>query len=129
MTRRWYHGLRRVMPEGVFLFGLCCCMAMGVGRVPLLAAGEMYIGPEQGSIGLSDGHSTDSVIRVGPPATSRSGSRIFMDRNPESGDRVIHVVPPPEEELESDVRIGPLLIIPEVRWPLSPALPGQRAPD
>ncbi|WP_153306887.1 hypothetical protein [Desulfonatronum thioautotrophicum] len=45
------------------------------------------------------------------------------------GDRVIHVVPPPDEDKDVDVYFGPVLITPEIIWPEggkpgSPSLPG-----
>ncbi len=76
-------------------------------------AGGAYIG--------TDDRSGDSVIRVGPSGETKPGSRIYMDRNPGPGDglgdRVIHVVPPPEEEQETEVLFGPLLITPDISWP------------
>ena len=77
------------------------------------ADGGAYIG--------TDGRSGDSVIRVGPSGETKPGTRIYMDRNPGPGDglgdRVIHVVPPPEDEQETEVRFGPLLITPDITWP------------
>lgn len=37
--------------------------------------------------------------------------------NGQVGDRVIHVVPPPDEGKDVDVYFGPVLITPEITWP------------
>ncbi|WP_158269757.1 hypothetical protein [Desulfonatronum sp. SC1] len=88
------------------------------------AAGGTYIG--------TDERSGDSVIRVGPSGESKPGTRMYMDRNPGPGDalgdRVIHVVPPPEEKQETEVLFGPLLITPEITWPGN-TKPGMTRPD
>lgn len=129
MTRRRCRKLPRAMLQWMVLLGFCSFIATATGMAPVLAAGEIYIGPDEPSVGHPGGDTTDSVIRVGPSDATRSGSRIYMDRNLDSGDRVIHVVPPPEEDPESDVRIGPVLIIPEVGWPPSGLPPSGRPPD
>lgn len=88
------------------------------------AAGGAFIG--------TDERSGDSVIRVGPPGESKPGTRMYMDRNPgpggDFGDRVFHVVPPPEEKQETEVHFGPLLITPEITWPEN-NWPGMIKPD
>lgn len=123
MLWRWV----RIFGLGFFVAASPCVGAAGEAWAsPLLAQanGGAYIG--------TDGRSGDSVIRVGPSGETRPGSRIYMDRNPGSadglGDRVIHVVPPPEEEQETEVLFGPLLITPDVTWPgaLKPGPDGRR---
>ncbi|WP_459937343.1 hypothetical protein [Desulfonatronum parangueonense] len=46
-----------------------------------------------------------------------------MDRNPGTGDRIFHVVPPPEREQPHAVIFGPMWISPEVVLPV-PGCPG-----
>lgn len=101
---------------GFALAGFACFPTNGRWGAPAClaqAAGGAYIG--------TDERSGDSVIRIGPPGETRPGTRIYMDRNPvpddDVADRVIHVVPPPEEARETEVFFGPLLITPDITWP------------
>ncbi len=82
------------------------------------AAGGAYIGTDQ--------KSDDFMIRVGPPGTSAPGMGMYIGRNPGTGDRVIHVVPPPEEKQSDHLLIGPLWISPEIVLPAprNPRSPG-----
>ncbi|SMP76552.1 hypothetical protein SAMN06295888_12426 [Desulfonatronum zhilinae] len=118
----------------IWIFGLgfvvvvfpCFATAEESWRSHILAqaAGGAYIG--------TDERSGDSVIRVGPSGEAKPGTRMYMDRNPgpggDLGDRVIHVVPPPEEKQETEVLFGPLLITPEITWPGS-TKPDRTKPD
>lgn len=77
--------------------------------VVTMATGGVYIG--------TDDRSGDSVIRVGPSGDARPRAKIFMDHDSDSGDRVIQVLPPPEQERENEVIFGPMFITPEIIWP------------
>ena len=81
------------------------------------SAGIVFVQAEGGAYIGTDERSSDTVIRIGPPAEAQ-GAGIYMDRNPGTGDRVFHVVPPLAKEQHQGLIFGPMWITPEIVLPV-----------
>lgn len=76
-----------------------------------------------------DRQTADRIIMISPLAPGSDGSGVTFGRDQVTGDRIIHVVPPPAavaQEKWQDVLIGPLFITPEITWPPQSATSGKQ---
>lgn len=99
----------------LFLFALCIASAALISQAGIAQAQKGFAADpnEQGE---------DRSLRVGGEQSEPYGPAMRIDRDAETGDRIMHVAPRPEVQQNPDLLIGPLLISPEI------TMPGQRKP-
>jgi hypothetical protein len=76
-----------------------------------------------------DKQAGDRIIMIFPLAPGSEGSGVTFGRDQATGDRIIHIVPPPAAVTQKkwqNVLIGPLFITPEITWPPQSATSGER---
>lgn len=103
-------GLMALLSKGrCMLWAMFICLLAGL---PVKAQQ-----PNQGS---------DITIRIGSGRQDTQEDRtgaIHIGRDKRSGDHVIQVVPPAEEDTSTATDIGPILVVPEVSLPHPPIQP------
>lgn len=99
----------------LFLFVLCIAPAALVPQAGIaLAQSGFDVDPND--------QAGDRSLHVNGEQSETHGPAMRIDRDAETGDRIMHVAPRPEARQNPDVLIGPLLISPEI------TMPGPRKP-